>query len=922
MKTLRLTPLLAALLAAVLVSACGDDPEKMLVSAREYMAKGDTNAATIQLKNALQKNPGLAEARYLFGKILLESGDALGAEKELRKALEAGHPIELVALPLAHAMLVLDKAQLVVTEFGSMKPTQPEAVAAVAVAVADAELALNHVERADESVRTALAAVSGFGPAEVTSARIKVMQRDLAGAQSILDRAIKRNPSNYDAFVLRGEIALANTKNPEAIADFEAAIKLRPQLAAPRMRLAQIYLGSQQFDKAEAVIADAKKVAPNNILVRQLEGVLAIYRGNNEKARDSAQLVLRGAPDFLPAVMLLGVAQMRLRDYVQAQASFEKLVAKAPGAPGPRRLLARAQLATNEPARALETLTPLLSQKPDQETLMLAGQAALQSGDAARSAELFGKLSAIDPNDASSRLRLGVARLAAGEREAGMHDLEAAAAADDKNSDAEIALISAYVRTGNTAKARAVVDRMITADPKSPLAYNLLGGVLLSAKDEAGARKAFEKSLEVQPLYMASAMNLARLDIKAGNTQAAKGRFESIIERDPKAVEAYLQLAKLMLESGAKPEEVRKVLDRAAQANPDVLAPKLAILELLQRTNDVKAAQAMAQQLAAAHPSDPNVLNAAVTAYARAGDIQQAISTTQALIKLQPQASAPLVMLADLQRSAKDWAAADEALRKALQIKPDLIEAQYRLVAIALEQRKPNVAISIAQDVQKQRPKEAIGWVYEGDAQVIAKNWPAASKAYQKANEIAPSAQIAAKYHNALVESGARAEADKFAAAWLAKYPKDVPFRSYLGERAIAAKDFEAAAKAYRAVLDLDPKNAVNLNNMAWVAGKIKDPKAMAYVEQALALAPNDPAILDTKAQLLFDDGKYPAAVEVLKKAVAGAPKNPALQLSLARALAKSGDSAGAKAAVDASIKLAPENSPIRTDAEAFLKSL
>ena len=70
----------AALLVALLVTAsCSDnDPEKPLASAREYLQKNDVKSATIQVKNALQIKPDLAEARFeavaLFA--LLTSGGA------------------------------------------------------------------------------------------------------------------------------------------------------------------------------------------------------------------------------------------------------------------------------------------------------------------------------------------------------------------------------------------------------------------------------------------------------------------------------------------------------------------------------------------------------------------------------------------------------------------------------------------------------------------------------------------------------------------------------------------------------------------------------------------------------------------------------------------------------------------------------
>jgi predicted Zn-dependent protease len=45
------------------------------------------------------------------------------------------------------------------------------------------------------------------------------------------------------------------------------------------------------------------------------------------------------------------------------------------------------------------------------------------------------------------------------------------------------------------------------------------------------------------------------------------------------------------------------------------------------------------------------------------------------------------------------------------------------------------------------------------------------------------------------------------------------------------------------------------LNNLAWVAGQMKDPKAIEYAEKANKLAPNQPALMDTLAVLLMDKG-------------------------------------------------------------------
>ena len=80
------------------------------------MAKNDNKAAVIQIKNALQKYPELAEGRFLLGKALLESGDPVAAEVELRKAQELNHPVDQVAPLLMRSRLAQGQVGKVIEE--------------------------------------------------------------------------------------------------------------------------------------------------------------------------------------------------------------------------------------------------------------------------------------------------------------------------------------------------------------------------------------------------------------------------------------------------------------------------------------------------------------------------------------------------------------------------------------------------------------------------------------------------------------------------------------------------------------------------------------------------------------------------------------------------------------------------------------
>jgi predicted Zn-dependent protease len=83
--------------------------------------------------------------------------------------------------------------------------------------------------------------------------------------------------------------------------------------------------------------------------------------------------------------------------------------------------------------------------------------------------------------------------------------------------------------------------------------------------------------------------------------------------------------------------------------------------------------------------------------------MQQALATYGKLAARVPSSPVPLVAMADLMMSSKDTAGAEQNLRKALAIKPDSLEAQQRLVAVLLNDKRGDAAVAMSKDVQRQR---------------------------------------------------------------------------------------------------------------------------------------------------------------------------------------------------------------------------
>ncbi len=921
----RVTParLVMMLCLSVTLSACGQSPDDMLSSARDYLATNDINAASIQLKNALQKDGTIAEARYLLGSVYLQQGDVPGAVRELRRASELGYPARDVLPLLSRAMVLAGDFDRVVSDFANVTVDDAAAQARILGNVGDAQLARAEVEAARDFYESALTANPDDAGARVGLARAMLFSGDFDAALTEADAVVAREPGNADAHGVRAEVFRAQQRPDDVIAALNAAIEAQPGAVNYHYALVSMLLEQERFEEAESRLEAMTRVARNQPGTLYLQAFMDFRKNNLEAAREGVDEVLRQVPNHLLADLLAGNIHLRLNDHVRARQHLERVVARAPGQPLARRALAASYLATGDAARARETLEPLLGgDLEDLPTMNLAGQIYLASGDFDRASDYFARVSAANPDDVRARTSLGLARMAGGEAEAGFADLEAAAALDDTAAQPVVALILAHLRAGEFDKALSAHEQLARKLPDHPQTHNLKGGILLAQSDLSGARAAFEKALEAEPGFLSAAVNLARIDLAQNRPDDAKARFEAIIARDPARPDPYIVMADLQRQTGATPDEVKATLERAVGANPAARSARTALARQLVLTNELPRALSIAQELSVAEPDDPTVLGVLAQIQFSMGDRQQAISTLNRLVRLQPQSPAPLLVLAEVQRASNDREGAEQSLRRALGLRGDWLDARQRLVAVLAEQGKSNEAVAVAREVQQQRPDALIGYALEGDVHAAAGRWDEAALAFASARERGGAADVAVKEHRSLLGAGKQAEADTVATRWLTAHPQDVMMRAYLAEQALARSSFDEAEALYRTVVELQPDNPLILNNLAWVAGQLGRDDAIALAERAIALAPENAAILDTLGMLQVEAGQHEQGLSNLRKAVDAAPEQPVLRLNLAKAFIKMTRNSDAVRELDEVIRLAPEGSPISQEAARLKEGL
>ena len=920
MNASKLIPVL--LVSAVLAACGGDDPDKLMASAKEYLAKNDSKAAAIQIKNLLQKKPDSAEARFLLGTALLNTGDAPAAEIELTKARDLRYPDDQVVPPLAKALAAQGKFRKVIDDLGKLELTAPAAKAEFQIVLSNAYASQGMAEKSRAALDTALAAEPANVNALIAQARRKVEAKDMAGATVAIDELVAKFPQNPEAWKLKGDfVVFAKADLDAGLAAYRKALEVKPDFLQGHVGVLNILLQQGKMDESKAQIEALKKVAPNHPQTKYFEAQYAYQNKDFKGARDLIQQLLKIAPENTKTLQLAGAVEFQLNSMLQAELYLSKVVQANPGSVGARRLLTMTYLRSGQPDKAMATMAPIMDQingSPD--LLSLAGEVYLQNGDVKKAEVSFAKASKLDPKDVRKRTSLALTHMIGGDVDFAFGELESIASSDN-GVTADLALISANLRRQDYAKALKAIDGLEKKQPNSPVAPNLRGKTQLALKDSAGARKSFEAALKLNQTYFPAVASLAAMDLADKKPEEAKARFEAVLAKEPKNGQALLALAELRARAGGASSEVAALITKAVDANPTAVPPRLLLIDYLIRTGDVKQASAAAQSAVAAMPDKGELLDALGRAQLAGGDVNQAISTFNKVAAMQPLSPIPHMHLAEAYIADKKKENAIQSLNKALTIRADYLEAQRALIILDATSDRYQRAVTTARDIQRQRPKDPIGYMLEGDTYVTAKKWDEAIAAYQLGVKQTGSVEPALKMHTVMVSSGRQADADKLAAGWIKDHPKDVTFLFYLGDAALAKKDFSTAEKMYGTVVQLQPDNAAAFNNLAWVTGQLKKDKAVSYAEKANALMPNQPAFIDTLAMLLLDQNEAAKALDWQKKAVELQPQNATFKLNLAKIYVKSGDKGQAKPILTELAKLG-DKFPGQPEVGEMLKSL
>ena len=223
------------------------------------------------------------------------------------------------------------------------------------------------------SALTALAAL-----AATTFVQVGYWHDDLSlfghALEGAKDNAFTRNKLGC-ALVQRGEL-------PEAIEQFEWAIRLNPRSVDPQYNLGLVLQNTDRLEAAAQhyrtvlAINDQHANAHNNL------GAILLDRGQYEEARKHFRRAAEIAPDLVEASINLGAVCLKMGDYAEAIASNQRALALDPHLIRCRHVIAEALLAQGRWDEAITQLQFILSVDPGDKKARseLAGALAQRHG--------------------------------------------------------------------------------------------------------------------------------------------------------------------------------------------------------------------------------------------------------------------------------------------------------------------------------------------------------------------------------------------------------------------------------------------------------------------------------------------------------------------------------------------------------------
>jgi tetratricopeptide (TPR) repeat protein len=510
-------------------------------------------------------------------------------------------------------------------------------------------------------------------------------------------------------------------------------------------------------------------------------------------------------------------------------------------------------------------------------------QIAVFAGELEEALKRTDAVIAEDPNNEKAWLVKGGAHDALKQTAEALAAFQKAVEVAPDNEAALLVLATYHRRLGDRATAQAQFE---AAAKKVPSMQTLLALASFYAEDrdrDADAEAAYRAALE-----KAKPEEIARPYALLGNFLFARDRFdegvavlEKGIEQASDPLDLIYMLARMYRQKGdvAKADEL---MERATQKQPDNPKPFLVLSSYKGRQGDLEGALAAAEKAIELAPNDQNAQLRKAEVLLEIGyrdskpdRISEGRKLVDAVLAGEPSNPGGLFVKAKMDMAGNKLDDAVQALRSAIDVRPDWAEAHFLL------------GTALRLTGQRSAARTELARALEIDASLV------------EARRVLAEVHADLGEHEYAVEEGRR---------YLQQKPNSHEMRVRVAQSLVLLNRFDEALKEVNAIPEDARDETVDFALGRIYTAKGENEKARELLLKALAKRPTHPDILRGLLQIEQKMGKGDESIARIQKAVAEKPDDAKLQQLAAVVALSKGNFDEATKALEHAIEIAPDD--------------
>jgi putative PEP-CTERM system TPR-repeat lipoprotein len=701
----RLVCCLGQTAVTVVLTGCSQSADSHAQRGDNYVKDGNVDAAVLEYRNAIAKNPQMSSARLKLGALYLRKGNGAGALEEYVRAADLLPNDPEAQLTAGRLLLAAGRSQDAIARADRALGVKPQDAEAL-VLRANALAGLRDIDGAIEQIEQAIS-IDSSANRQVNLGVFQQVKGRPAEAEAAFRRAVAADPKSSDAQLALGQFLSGMGRQEEADTAFKAALALNPADPVANRSLAAFYIASGRAAEAEPLLRRLAAGKGNSS-----KFALADYYVRTKRAPEAIAVLERLAKTptaWAMAQSKLAAVHFNNGKEAEGLALIDEVLRQQPNYPLARIVRGEMLLAQGKATEALAEAQRAVALEPRSVAAhYLLGSVNQAQRDVNAAARAYGEVLRLNPRAHVAQLRLAEVELQRQSPGAAAQLAGQVAERVPGNVAAELILVRSLSAQRDLARASAAMSKLLAEYPNVGAVHAQAGLLAMRKNDPVAARASFERALTIDSELFEPFAGLVTLDLMDREFVRARARVEERLAKTP-TDSAVLHLAARTWASTGDEAKAIELLNRAVDANAASFESYAYLARLYSKQGKLDQARAEYERLSSVRTESSAPATMAAIILELQGRRDEAKRRYEAIVERDPQAAVASNNLAFY------YASRGEQLDRALQLAqaakarmPDDAAVNDTLGLVYLKKQLAALAVPPLRLAVEKAPAEAV----------------------------------------------------------------------------------------------------------------------------------------------------------------------------------------------------------------------